>query len=275
MKKTTLLPGLIPGMLLALVIYGIWIEPYWLDIKHLQVTQPALSKALRGKTAVQISDLHIGNPGKREERVLKLIEKIRPELIFLTGDYVPWEGDYEPALAFLAGLKAELGVWAVMGDYDYSNSRKSCLFCHPQGPGKPVQKHHVRFLRNSVEQIKFSEGSIRIGGIDQDFNRPFVGDKELRSFLEKDPAIILSHNPLFFDQLDENQDVLVLAGDTHGGQLPVPSWLWRILGYEKNARYNQGWIEEGKKRMYVTRGIGTSHVPFRIMRRPEIVIIHF
>jgi predicted MPP superfamily phosphohydrolase len=130
-------------------------------------------------------------------------------LIFLTGDYVPWEGDYEPALAFLAGLKAELGVWAVMGDYDYSNSRKSCLFCHPQGPGKPAQKHPVRFLRNSVEQVKFSEGFIRIGGIDQDFNRPFAGDKELRSFLEKDPAIILSHNPLFFDQLDENQDVLV------------------------------------------------------------------
>ena len=96
MKKTTLLSGLIPGMLLALVIYGIWIEPYWLDIKHLQVNHPALSKVLRGKTAIQISDLHIGNPGKREERVFKLIEVIRPESIFLTGDYVPWEGDYEP-----------------------------------------------------------------------------------------------------------------------------------------------------------------------------------
>ena len=162
-----------------------------------------------------------------------------------------------------------------MGDYDYSNSRKSCLFCHEQGRGKPTRKHSVHFLRNSVEQLNLATGSIRIGGIDQDFSRPFAGDKELRSFLEKDPAIILSHNPLFFDQLDENQDVLVLAGDTHGGQLPVPSWLWRILGYEKNAKYNEGWFEEGKKRMYVTRGIGTSHVPFRIMRRPEIVVIHF
>jgi predicted MPP superfamily phosphohydrolase len=78
-----------------------------------------------------------------------------------------------------------------------------------------------------------------------------------------------------FDYLEADQDVIMLAGDTHGGQFPLPPWLWNLLGYEKNAKYNHGWFKDGKKRMYVTRGIGTSHWPIRILRRPEIVVIHF
>ena len=67
----------------------------------------------------------------------------------------------------------------------------------------------------------------------------------------------------------------MLAGDTHGGQLPLPAWFWRLVGYEKNARYSQGMFRDGRKRMYVTRGIGTSHLPLRLFRRPEVVVLHF
>ena len=67
----------------------------------------------------------------------------------------------------------------------------------------------------------------------------------------------------------------MLAGDTHGGQFALPSWLWNIIGYKKNAAYSQGLFEEGNKRMFVTRGIGTSHIPIRLFRRPEVVVLHF
>lgn len=56
------------------------------------------------------------------------------------------------------------------------------------------------------------------------------------------------HRPLVFDYVDSQQDLLLLAGDTHGGQIPLPGWLWGLLGYEKNARYNQGWFEAGPER---------------------------
>ena len=91
----------------------------------------------------------------------------------------------------------------------------------------------------------------------------------------KEPLILLSHNPLAFDTIRENQQVLMLAGDTHGGQIPLPSYLWKILGYEKCARYNQGLFENSEKKMFVSRGIGTSHLPMRILRRPEVAVLHF
>jgi len=263
------------GIFLMLVVYGIWIEPYQVDVQHLKIKDIRINKALEGKIAVHISDLHINNIGKREKKVLKIIEDLKPDLIFLTGDYVKWSGDYEQALTFLSKLKAHIGVWAVMGDYDYSCSRKSCLFCHEQGSGKPTRQHRIKFLRNEMERVSLSEGYVWLRGIDPNAELNYTPGEKTHFFKEKIPAIILSHDPLTFNLIDKDQDVLMLAGNTHGGQIPLPSWLWSILGYEKCARYNQGFFREGRKRMYVSRGIGTSHLPLRILRPPELVVLHF
>jgi uncharacterized protein len=91
------------------------------------------------------------------------------------------------------------------------------------------------------------------------------------------PSIILSHSPLSFNLLDRNQNLFMVAGDTHGGQvpLPFPSWLLRLIDYEKSASYSQGYFKKGNAKMYVSRGIGTSHIPIRLFRKPEIVVLHF
>ncbi|MEE8383153.1 MAG: metallophosphoesterase [Thermodesulfobacteriota bacterium] len=260
--------------LLMLLIYGIWIEPYQVDVHHLQIKGAGINKVLKDKIAVHLSDLHIIKIGKREKKILKILDDLKPDLIFLTGDYVGWGGDYEPALTFLSSLKAKIGVWAVMGDYDYSSSRKSCLFCHEQGSGKFTERHKVRFLRNEIEQVSLPDGYAWLGGSDPEAEFNYMTNEGIRFLEEKTPSIILSHSPLIFD-LVFDQDVLILAGDTHGGQIPFPSWLWGILGYEKSALYNQGLFQKGQKRMYVSRGIGTSHFPIRILCPPELVVLHF
>jgi len=265
---------LIFGLVGLFLIYGIWIEPFLLEVRHLYISNDGLNKVLNGKIAVHLSDLHIGKIGKRKKQVLQTVGEIDPDFIFLTGDYVKWGGNYEPALKFLGALRAELGVWTVMGDYDYSNSRKCCLFCHDQGGGERTRRHNVNFLRNSVEKIDIEGKTVWIGGVDGEFERMFFSGNELFVGENNFPSIILSHNPLAFDSMTEDRDVLILSGDTHGGQIPLPKWLWRILGYEKNAKFSQGFYQDGKKKMYVSRGIG-SHLPIRLFRRPELVVLHF
>jgi predicted MPP superfamily phosphohydrolase len=259
----------------GLGLYGIFIEPYQVEIHHVRIENARLAKVLEGKIVVHLSDLHISKLGKREQKVLKILEEIEPDFVFLTGDYIQWNGDNDAALTFLSKLKAKVGVWAVMGDYDYTRSRTSCLFCHEAGSGQPTRRHNVRFLKNSLEHVSLPDGSIAIGGIDREADLPFSSDTP--SFPEKleEPVIILSHDPLNFELIDDDQDVLMLSGDTHGGQMPLPSRLWGLLGYEKCARYSHGLFERGKKKMFVSRGIGTSHVPIRIFRRPEVVVLHF
>jgi uncharacterized protein len=249
----------------GIIIYGFFIEPYSIEVHHLRMEETSLP--LKGLTIMQLSDLHIKGIGPREKEVLKIIKEIKPDIIFLTGDYVTWDGDYEQALDFLLQIKARIGVWAVMGDYDYSNTRKGCLFCHEPGTGAPTKRHNVRFLKNSSAVVPLPEGNLYLYGIDE------TADSEM--IIKETPAIVLSHHPLNFNKIKKDKDIFMLSGDTHGGQIPLTAWLWRIVGYDKNAEYNHGLFKEGKKAMYVSRGIGTSHVPFRFCKRPEIVVMDF
>lgn len=262
-------------LILALIIYSIWIEPNQIKIHHVWIRDGSLKKILGGKVVVQLSDLHLSKIGKREQKVLEILNALRPDLVLLTGDYVTWGGDYASALSFLSQLKAKIGVWAVMGDYDYSRSRKSCIFCHEEGTGKPSRQHSVRFLKDSMDLVSLPEGLLCIAGIDGEGGYSFSSDKSFAHAEGQVPTIILSHNPLNFDLISDDRNLLMLAGDTHGGQVPLPSLLYSIMGYKKNALYNQGLFEKRQKKLFVSRGVGTSHLPIRFFRPPEIVIFHF
>jgi uncharacterized protein len=259
----------------VVLFYGIWIEPDQVEVHHVGIHNSGLAKVLENRVVVLLSDLHIGKIGYREREVLEILEKLDPDLIFLTGDYVSWKGDYEAALNFLSLLHAKRGIWAVMGDYDYSSSRKSCLFCHEEGTVAPARRHAARFLRDARDLIRLPEGELIIIGVDGDHGLPGEPKKTFRPSDDLLPAIVLSHSPLSFDSVSDDRNILVLAGDTHGGQVPLPSGLFDALGYRKNALYGQGLFQKGQKQMFVSRGIGTSHMPLRLLRRPEVVVLHF
>lgn len=272
--------SVIYSIILLAACYGFLIEPNWVQVHDVWIKDSSLGKTLGRETVIQLSDLHINKIGQTEEKILRILEEVKPDIIFLTGDYVKWKGDYEGALIFLSRLKAKVGIWAILGDYDYSNSRKSCLFCHEPDSGRFTRRHRVHFLRNSSELINLSGGPIRVYGIDIDGEEieetdSFPSGKRAQFPESKETTIVLAHNPLAFRMLSKDRNILMLAGDTHGGQVPLPSWIWDIMGYKKNALYSQGLFEEGSKKMFVSRGIGTSHVSFRLFRRPEVVILHF
>jgi predicted MPP superfamily phosphohydrolase len=262
-------------ILSVLFIYGICIEPYQLEIHHVRIHDPFFGNIFSNKTVVQLSDLHIATIGKREQEILKILDTLHPDIIFLTGDYVKWKGNYEAAITFLSQLKAKVGIWGVLGDYDFSRSRMSCLLCHVEGSGAFTKIHQVHFLRNSTEIVDLPNGSIQISGIDSYGEEETLPPQRLQVIKTKEPEIVLSHSPLLFGLFGKDQHVLMLAGDTHGGQVLLPAWFLKIAGYDKNVLYNQGLFEEGNKKMFVSRGIGTSHIPIRIFRKPEIVVFHF
>lgn len=258
---------------IVIIIDGFFIEPYQVGVTTLDFREKKVGSQMKGLVAVHLTDLHIRKMGSREKQVISMIRELNPDLIFLTGDFVKWRGDYAPAMAFLKELHARHGVFAVLGDYDTSDSRKSCLFCHDNGDYTLRNSTHgVRFLRNQILSIQADKRVIHIGGIG------FMEDEEKKTIHQMNqtcPEIILSHNPLCFDLVSDSCETLVLSGDTHGGQVSLPSWAWRIIGYEKNERYNQGLFSMENKRMFVSRGIGTSHLPFRLFNQPEVVVIYF
>jgi predicted MPP superfamily phosphohydrolase len=261
--------------LVLLFVYGYFIEPNQINLREIKIHSDSINNFMEDKKIIHLSDLHLSGFGKNEIKILNMVDKIDPDLLFLTGDYIKWKGDNKPALKFLSRLKAKHGVFAVMGDYDYSDSKNSCLFCHERGSGKPTKQHPVIMLRNSLHEITIDGKKIQIAGIDE-------GYEELNDFKGIDTTtdknsllLVLSHSPFAFDQFSPKNKMIMFAGDTHGGQVKLPRWLFKLLGYEKNVRYNYGLYHQGNKTMYVTRGTGTSHIRFRLFCPPEIAVLRF
>jgi predicted MPP superfamily phosphohydrolase len=86
-KKVFLWAGLLAGTLIAtLILYGLLIEPNQVGVRFVSIRDDFLGARLENKVVVQLSDLHISSIGKRERRVLAIVNELKPDIIFLTGD---------------------------------------------------------------------------------------------------------------------------------------------------------------------------------------------
>ena len=90
---------------------------------------------------------------------------------------------------------------------------------------------------------------------------------------DKEPLILLAHEPDFADQVLGRQIDLVLSGHTHGGQIRIP-FLPPLLLPELGTKYVEGLfrLRDGTQ-LYVNRGIGAVNLPFRFRCPPEISVI--
>jgi hypothetical protein len=104
------------------------------------------------------------------------------------------------------------------------------------------------------------------------------GDKSLGAYWsslarladpEADLRILLFHFPDVVRHLPPGAFDLVLAGHLHGGQICIPTPRGKVR-LEHSARRALGGLARNSGRvLHVSRGLGTSFVPFRFLARPE------
>lgn len=98
-----------------------------------------------------------------------------------------------------------------------------------------------------------------------------IGDDEKG---KRAPIIMLSHTPDTFPKIPQEVN-LTLAGHTHGGQIRIPLLGPIFTASSYHDKYAKGLITENGKKLFVTRGIGVSILPFRFNCVPEINVINF
>lgn len=245
------------------------VEPYWLEVSRHEATAPVGAPLV----VAHLSDIHTHGFGARERRVVEILDRERPDVIVVTGDIVD-EGDLEPARALFANLRAPLGVWAVRGNWE--NWRP------PPNDRARLESFGARLLLNEGTLLR---SDVWLFGLDD----PMSGSARIDEALQDAPAdsakIALFHSPEIFDAVAPRID-LAFAGHTHGGQvrLPLVGSVWTPPG---SGRYVDGWYTRAASaasaasaagatpaaRMFVSRGIGTSVLPVRLLCRPEVAII--
>ena len=241
---------------IGLAIYSNQIEPYNIEVTHHHIFAPLKSPI----KIAHLSDLHTNGLGRREQKMLAILEAEKPNLIILTGDQILFGGNYDGCREVLKQLQAPLGVYVVPGNHDN---------WYPPPEGRDFYDSiGLNYLVNQNKQVQ--EGLWIIGLEDAMTSHPNF-EKAKAGVPEAAYKIVFFHSPAAFDEVAGQCD-LVFAGHSHGGQVRFPFFKPFYLPRGCND-YVEGWFERDGSKMYVSRGIGTSILPLRFNCRPEISIV--
>ena len=83
---------------------------------------------------------------------------------------------------------------------------------------------------------------------------------------------MLAHDPDNFGEAIGAEVNLLLAGHTHGGQIGSSFLVEKSKSANKSS-FMRGLFDTGKTKMYVNRGIATTHIPIRFFNRPETTLL--
>ena len=211
-----------------------------------------------------LTDAHLPSSYVSEESLKKVNHQFKPHLILILGDSVDQKGN-ETLLGYYRNLEASKGKFAILGNWEYwGNCDVESLKSHYASSG-------IKLLVNEVSSFSHSGSMVHLIGLDD-----FLGGQPnlelVREFNDGEPLIVMSHCPESFEYLP-NFSLVALSGHTHGGQI-APLGL-RLILPRGSGNYAQGWYEKGWRRLFVSRGIGNSVIPFRVGARPEISLLTF
>jgi hypothetical protein len=281
----------------GLAVAGMGLGTYALAVEpgmRLRVVRHRLAPAAwpRGLTLriACLADPHAGSPHTSPARLARVVaaaNALRPDLALLLGDYLADHRftTYRPGLAevagILAGLRAPLGTYAVLGNHDWwedpaAQARQSPL---PRAAAA-LEAAGLRVLHNAALRLEHRGTGLWLAGLGSQWawrlgGRRLQGADDLAGTLSRipdgAPAILMAHEPDIFPHVPARVAV-TLSGHTHGGQVRILGWSPMVPSRYGN-RYAYGHVQEEGRHLVVSGGIGQSILPVRLGVPPEITVV--
>ena len=261
------------------IAYGSLIAPRRIVTR----TQRVVRSGLPPMRVAVFSDTHVG-PLKGEAFLRRLVRRcnvLQPDLVLLPGDFLYDANSSLAPLAELGGLRAPLGIFAVIGNHDsgsYIDLRHRAFRTDDRSDdvAQTLEELGIRVLRNDVARVATPHGPCAIAGI-EDLWSPRYADVPgfLRGLDRSVPTILLSHHPDAALDPGAQGIPLVVSGHTHGGQirlpllgplLPIPCALGR--------KYDRGLFRLASgTALFITHGTGETMIRARFFAPPEVVLL--
>jgi predicted MPP superfamily phosphohydrolase len=256
----------VPGAAFA-ASYGLF-EAAWAEVVRVSLPLPRLPHIFNGTKVAFLSDIHHG-PFTSIEYVRSVVRatlSLEPDLIVLGGDYSLKDAKYiRPCFRELAALQAPMGVYGVLGDNDYWHGLEETR--------EGFATAGITELTNSGVWLEQSKYRFRLAGLDDLWYGKVDVNGALAEATSDDACLLVSHNPDIAERLRDPRVGLMLCGHTHGGQAVFPTGYAPYTSSHYGQKYLRGVCQAPATTVYVSRGLGCSHVPARFGSRPELSLI--
>lgn len=289
--------GVAAALAAAFLSYGCW-EAEQLGLVERELFFENLPAAFDGLRILHLSDLHTNRFGRVERRLRRILEETPADLLVVTGDFKASVGSSnDAALASLErifeGIECPWGMVAIPGGHDspsfydllaargrfhcllrnsllldWQGSRLAILGVATMWPNEGIRGEHE--IGEATWAGNVAWRTAPWGLLPDGRAGPLASDALTRG---EEFRILLAHTPDFIVAAKAARIDLVLAGDTHGGQVRLPFHATLLFKTRLSRRYVHGHFDEGGTQMVVSRGIGTHAVPIRFLCPPEAVLL--
>jgi len=228
------------------------------DIKFMDYSS---SSVKRNYKLAFISDIHL-DFGFKNKIFLKIIDRIsieKPDLLIIAGDLL------DPGFKmddYVYRIKnAGFPVIFVFGNHEYYYGLdKSQKIAKELGL---IVLKDSSFVLDGINFIGISD--IKTEDISLEEAKKTVSKEYKKDLLN----IILSHQPLYFEELSNEFDFFMLSGHTHCGQI-FPFHIFAKAIYPNFC----GGYENKNSLLYVSKGAGTWGPPLRFLSNSEILVLN-
>jgi len=251
------------GAALLAGLYGLG-NAQWIRTRRVAVRLPNLPDSWRGRTALLVSDLHLGNINGLafSRRIASRVARLQPDVVFLPGDLFDGsKADPDRLLAPFKELAPPFGMFYSTGNHDEYGDLAHYA--------EALERAGIRVLANELVNL---DGLPVVGVTYGDSSYLF-----LRGLLERLqvsaalPHILLHHVPNRLPVVEQAGVSLQLSGHTHGGQVFPFTWLTR----RAFGKFTYGLQRFGALQVYTSSGAGTWGPPMRVGTHAEIVLLEF
>jgi len=164
----------------------------------------------------------------------------------------------------LKNLRAQHGVWAVLGNHD--------AFSDPVHVTEALKAVGINVLANTSIPIERNGRRLWLAGVTDVLAHHADLDRALMGISGNESIVLLAHEPDFADHTVKYPVDLQLSGHSHGGQVRLPL-MGAVYLPKLGRKYPCGLRTIGRLSLYTNVGIGTLYVPVRWNCAPEITLI--
>ena len=254
-----------------IIIYSRYIATTGIQIKEYSVINNKIPESFKGFKVVHFSDLKYGSTTDQKylKKLVNKINELNPDIIIFTGDlissnYKLTDNDKKSIIENLNKLDPKIDIYSIRGDNDINETYNSII----------TQTKIIEI--NNLNKLIYYKGDtpIMLIGLDDSINGNQNLDMAFNYEENNYYKILIAHEPDTYEKIKDKNIDLFLAGHSLNGQVRLP-FIGSIYTPTGAKKYYDSKYKIDNTEIYISNGLGTSKIPYRLNNRPSINLYRF